>query len=173
MTLPSTAQVLLLTKDSERRVVRICERVVFMLIIFMEVSKITYEMTNVGEGFGRSLHNFGEGKGVSHCYHLQLKLRFLHCQNPILITPSSERYRDQVSERNAMGDVVVVVVVVVVAIVLSSERTRRLSLQVFLSSVLFGSTCLLPKSKILMHTTFIPEMPYVYVSSSSLPSCSL
>ena len=168
MTLPSTAQVLLLTKDSERRVVRICERVVFMLIIFMEVSKITYEMTNVGEGFGRSLHNFGEGKGVSHCYHLQLKLRFLHCQNPILIIPSSERYRDQVSERNAMDDVVVVV-----AIVLSSERTRTLSLQVFLSGVLFGSTCLLPKSKILMHTTFIPEMPYVYVSSSSLPSCSL
>ena len=121
----------------------------------------------MGQGFGQSLHRFLEGMGVSHCHPLQLILRFLHCQHLILFIPPLDRFRDQVSERTSTSNVIVVVVVVV-ATVPSSEMARTLSLQVFLPSALFISTCPLLKPEILMHGTFISEMPSVHVSSSSL-----
>ena len=129
------------------------------------MSKITYIKTNVGEGFGQSLRKSLQGKGVSHCHHLQLLLHFVHGKHLVLFRPPLDGFRDQVSGDESTGNVVVVLV----ATVLSSEMTRTLSLQVFLPSALSISTCPLPKSKILIHAIFISEMPSVHVSSSSLP----
>ena len=84
----------------------------------------------------------------SHCHHLRLKLRFLHCQHLILIIPPINRFRDQVSESNPTCNAIVVA-----AIMLSSEMIRTLCLQVFLFRALFRSTCPLLKSMMVIHAT--------------------